>query len=423
MTGGPSITGIFGYGEVLPTRGDCKGFRKLRVLRGRQAAAMNILVLNAGSSSQKCALYRVAEKALPEDPPTPLWEAHQDGLSLEVAVAGGAARQQTLAVSTPETVIPRVLETLWSGPTRVLTGPGEIDLVGHRVVHGGRAYSRSTLITPAVKATIAELSPLAPAHNPPALAGIEAAERILRGTPQVAVFDTAFHSTLPDAAAVYPGPYAWVEAGVRRYGFHGISHEYSARRAARLLGRPLAALRLITCHLGNGCSLAAVRGGRSVDTTMGFTPLEGLMMGTRSGSVDPGLLLYLLRDRGTSADELAELLNRESGLKGISGVSGDLREVMAAVTKGDPRARLALDIYVHRIRFYLGAMLASLGGLDALVFTGGVGEHSEGVRAAVCDAFGFLGLRLDAEKNGGSPVDADIAAADAAVRVLVIRAQ
>jgi len=384
---------------------------------------MNILVLNAGSSSQKCAFYRVAESALPEDPPPPLWEAHQDGPHLRVSVDGGAARQETLAVTTPETVIPRLLETLWHGPTRVLAGPGEIDLVGHRVVHGGRAYSRSTLITPNVKATIAELSPLAPAHNPPALAGIEAAEGLLRGTRQVAVFDTAFHSTVPDAAAVYPGPYAWVEEGIRRYGFHGISHEYSARRAARLLGRGETSLRLITCHLGNGCSLCAVRGGASVDTTMGFTPLEGLMMGTRSGSVDPGLLLYLLRDRGYSADELAALLNRESGLKGVSGVSGDLREVTAAIAEGDPRARLALDIYIHRIRFYLGAMLASLGGLDALVFTGGVGEHSGQVRAAVCDTFGFLGLRLDPEKNGSAPVDADIAAADAAVRVLVVRAQ
>ncbi len=402
------------YGEAYPTD-------PTRYLPARRAEPMNILVLNAGSSSQKCTLYRV-QGALPDDPPTPLWEAHQDGSRLVVS-AGEATVRQTLAATDARSVLPRLLETLWDGPTRVISGPDEIGVVGHRVVHGGRAYSRSTLITPAVKAAVAQLSPLAPAHNPPALAGIEAAQRMLGTTPQVAVFDTAFHSSIPDAAAVYPGPYAWVEDDIRRYGFHGISHAYSAGRAARLLGRDLASLRLITCHLGNGCSLCAVRGGKSMDTTMGFTPLEGLMMGTRSGSIDPGLLLYLLRERGYTPDTLSDLLNRESGLKGVSGVSGDLREVTAAVDRGDPRAQLALDIYVHRVRFYIGAMLASLGGLDALVFTGGVGEHSDRVRAAVCDAFSFLGLRLDAGKNSGSPIDTDVAAADAPVRALVIRAQ
>ena len=382
---------------------------------------MNILVLNAGSSSQKCSLYRV-DGALPDEPPTPLWEAHQDGSRLTVS-AGEATVRRTLATIDAETVLPAILETLWDGPTAVLSGPDEIDVVGHRVVHGGRAYSRSTLITPAVVATIAQLSPLAPAHNPPALAGLEVTRRVLGETPQVAVFDTSFHSTIPDAAAVYPGPYAWAEDDIRRYGFHGVSHAYSAGRAAQLLERDPASLRLITCHLGNGCSLCAVRGGESIDTTMGFTPLEGLMMGTRSGSIDPGLLLYLLREKGYTPGALSDLLNRESGLKGISGVSGDLREVLAAVAAGNPRAQLAFDLYVHRIRFYLGAMLASLGGLDALVFTGGVGEHSEAVRSAVCDAFEFLGVRLDAEKNGGSPVDKDVAADDATVRVLVVRAE
>ena len=389
----------------------------------KHAETVNILVLNAGSSSQKCSLYRI-DGELPDDPPTPVWEAHQDGSRLTVSAAGTTI-QRTLPTDTD--VLPTILETLWHGPTEVLSGPNDIDVVGHRVVHGGRAYSRSTLISPAVKTVIAQLSPLAPAHNPPALAGLEAAEKVLGETPQVAVFDTAFHSTIPDAAAVYPGPYAWAEEGVRRYGFHGISHAYSAGRAAQLLGRDKAELRLITCHLGNGCSLCAVRGGESVDTTMGFTPLEGLMMGTRSGSIDPGLLLYLLRERPYTPDALSDLLNRESGLKGISGVSGDLREVLAAIAEGNPRAQLAFDIYVHRIRFYLGAMLAGLGGLDALVFTGGVGEHSAAVRAAVCDAFEFLGVGLDDAKNNaeddGTPVDRDIAAEDAAVRVLVVRAQ
>jgi len=389
-----------------------------------RAETVNILVLNAGSSSQKCSLYRV-EGALPNGAPTPLWEAHQDGSRLTVS-AGEATVRRTLTTTDAENILPTLLETLWNGPTAVLSGPDEIDVVGHRVVHGARAYSRSTLISPAVKTVIAQLSSLAPAHNPPALAGIAVAGRVLGETPQVAVFDTAFHSTIPDAAAVYPGPYVWVEEGVRRYGFHGISHAYSAGRAAQLLGRDPASLRLITCHLGNGCSLCAVKGGRSVDTTMGFTPLEGLMMGTRSGSIDPGLLLYLLREEGYTPDALSDLLNRESGLKGISGVSGDLREVLAAVAAGNPRAQLAFDIYVHRIRFYLGAMLAGLGGLEALVFTGGVGEHSEAVRAAVCDAFGFLGVHLDDDKNNaksGAPVDRDIAAEGAPVRVLVVHTE
>ena len=281
----------------------------------------------------------------------------------------------------------------------------------------------STLLTPEVETVIEDLVSLAPAHNPAALAGIRVAHELFGSAPQVAVFDTAFHATLPGAAAIYPGPYRWAEEGIRRYGFHGVSHAYAAGRAAQILDRPLASLKLITCHLGNGCSLAAVQGGKSVDTTMGFTPLEGLMMGTRSGTLDPGLLLYLLREKGYTAGELNRVLNSESGLKGLSGVSGDLREVSAAAAAGNPRAALALSVYVHRIRFYVGAMLASLGGLDALVFTGGVGEHSAFIRREVCAAFAFLGVRLDESKNEASPVDMDVAAADAPVRVLVVHAQ
>lgn len=383
---------------------------------------MNVLVLNAGSSSQKSALYRF-ETAPPDAVPTPVWEAHADGPQLKVRREGSEAHTETLPSAQPAEALPRLLETLWSGPTRVLDGPAEVAVVGHRVVHGGRSYREPTLLTPAVEADLAGLSALAPAHNPAALAGINVARETFGHAPQVAVFDTAFHATLPDAAAVYPGPYGWAEKGLRRYGFHGISHRYCAERAAELLGRPPAELRLVTCHLGNGCSLAAVKGGRSVDTTMGFTPLEGLMMGTRSGSVDPGLLLYLMREEGLSGDDLSHLLNRESGLKGLSGRSGDLREVSAAAGAGDARATLALQVYVHRIRRSVGAMLASLGGLDALVFTGGVGENSAWVRREVCEAFGFLGLELDPDKNDSRPVDADVAAAGSKVRVLVVRAR
>jgi acetate kinase len=380
---------------------------------------MKILVLNAGSSTLKSCLYDIGD-SLPQSPPAPLWEAALDGDRLHIETPWGADEKPVPPGA--REVLPEMMATMWSGALQVLAGPSEINIVGHRVVHGGRKYFEATVLDEAVKADIAELSSLAPAHNPAALRGIEAAEELLPDVPQVAVFDTAFHHGLPEAASIYPGPHAWVEMGIRRYGFHGINHEYCAGRAAQLLGRELASLRLICCHLGNGCSLAAIAGGRSVDTTMGFTPLEGLMMGTRSGSVDPGILLHLLRN-GHSAEELDRALNRESGLRGVSGVSGDMRDIDAAIARGDRRARLAFDIYVHRLRSSIGGMLASLGGLDALLFTAGVGEHSVAVRVAACQSFGFLGLEIDEAKNLGSPVDEDIAASRSRVRVLVIQAQ
>jgi len=291
------------------------------------------------------------------------------------------------------------------------------------VVHGGQNYRHSVIITEEVKQAIAKLSNLAPAHNPAALEGIEAIEKSLGDVPQVAVFDTGFHATLPDAAAIYPGPFEWVEQGIRRYGFHGISHQYCSARAAQILGRDLASLRIITCHLGNGCSLAAIKNGRSIDTTMGFTPLDGLMMGSRSGAIDPGIIVHLMRQSDYSAERLDYVLNKASGLRGISGVSSDLPQVIEAITQGNYRAQLAWDMYVHRLRSGIGSMLASLGGLDVLVFTAGVGEKSAGIRQAACEAFGFLGLKLDPEKNQNKPVDIDIATADSTVRVLVIHTQ
>jgi acetate kinase len=380
---------------------------------------MKILVLNAGSSSHKSCLYEIGER-LPELAP-PLWEARVDEGRLTVTTNRGANHSE--ALGDPSSPISRMLETMWSGPQRVLDSAREIDIVGHRVVHGGHEYSASTRIDAEVKAAIARLSTLAPAHNPAALQGIDAVEQLLGDVPQIAVFDTAFHRHLPEAAAIYPGPYQWVEQGIRRYGFHGISHQYCAARAARVLGRELASLRLITCHLGNGCSLAAIREGRSVDTTMGFTPLDGLMMGTRPGSLDPGILLYLLREKGYSTEQLDRVLNRESGLRGVSGLSGDMREIEAAMARGNERARLAFAIYVHRLRSQIGAMLTSLGGLDALVFTAGVGENSAALRAAACEAFPFLGLQIDPGKNANAPLDSDIATPASAVRVLVIRTQ
>ncbi|WP_293337614.1 acetate kinase [Microcoleus sp. CAWBG58] len=389
---------------------------------------MKILVLNAGSSSQKSCVYELND-VLPDRPPQPLWEAkidwsHREGAGeLQVTTAAGNRFEEEIASDYRAGAIARMLETLWQGETQVINSLNEIDIIGHRVVHGGENYQQSTLISPEVKQEIARLSQFAPVHNPINLEGIEAVEKILPNVPQVAVFDTAFHSDLPPAAFVYPGPYEWLEDGIRRYGFHGISHQYCARRAAEILNRDSADLRLISCHLGNGCSLAAVRDGRSVDTTMGFTPLDGLMMGSRSGAIDPGIIIHLLRRSHFTAEELDNILNRNSGLKGISGVSSDMRLIAEAIANGNSRAQLAFDIYVHRLRAGIGAMLASLGGLDALIFTAGVGENSAAVRAAVCEVFGFIGLRLDGEKNLNSPIDDDVAAVDSAVRVLVIHTQ
>jgi acetate kinase len=279
------------------------------------------------------------------------------------------------------------------------------------------------VITPEVKSAIASVSAFAPLHNRAELEGMEIVERMLGSVPQVAVFDTGFHRKMPLAAAVYPGPYEWYAGGIRRYGFHGINHQYCAHRAAQLLGQDLKSLRLVSCHLGNGCSLAAVRNGRSIDTTMGFTPLEGLMMGTRSGSIDPGILTYLMRQEQLKGEQIDDILNKKAGLLGVSGLSGDMREILAAVQKGNERAQLAFDIYVHRLCAGIGAMVAVLGGLDALIFTAGVGENSAEVRAQSMRNLAFLGIKLDAEKNANARPDQDVATPESAVRVLVIRAQ
>jgi acetate kinase len=360
---------------------------------------MKILTLNTGSSSLKSTFYDLTDEEL--NPPV-IWERKIDSTSTD------AIRQ--------------VLESLWSGPQRVLDSPAEIDIVGHRVVHGGSEYRKSTFITPEVKAAIGRLAALAPAHNLAALRGIEAVEQLLGSVPQLAVFDTAFHRDIPDAAAIYPGPYEWLEQGIRRYGFHGINHQYCTKRAAQILQKEEKELRLLTCHLGNGCSMAAISGGRSVNTTMGFTPLEGLMMGSRSGSIDPGILLYLLR-QGSDLNKIDRVLNQESGLKGISGVSSDMRQIEAAIDAGNERAQLAFDIFIHRARFHLGAMLPSLDRLDALVFTAGIGENSPRVRAAICEKLSFLGVELDPRKNSTNPRDKDIATLTSRAHILVIRAQ
>ncbi|BFM40657.1 acetate kinase [Synechocystis sp. LKSZ1] len=389
---------------------------------------MKILVLNAGSSSQKSCLYDLNGPVLPPHPPEPLWEAFIDwtgprGQGQLTLKARGQKQTLPLASSDRRQGIAQMLQTLTTGEKSVLANLAEIDCVGHRVVHGGLDYAEATPITPAVKATIAALIPLAPAHNPAHLEGIEAIEAILGDVVQIAVFDTAFHRTLPAAAALYPIPQAWTDLGIRRYGFHGTSHRYCAHQAAQLLAQPLDSLKMITCHIGNGASLAAIQNGQSIDTTMGFTPLEGLMMGARSGSIDPAILLYLLREQSYQPEQLNEILNKQSGLKGVSGLSADLRTILQAQAEGNPQAELAFAMYIHRFRACLGQMLASLGGLDVLVFTAGVGENSALVREQVCQGFEFLGLQLDPIKNAQSVANTIISQPESTVQVLIIRTE
>jgi acetate kinase len=291
--------------------------------------------------------------------------------------------------------------------------------VGHRIVHGGARFVEPVFIDDEVFAAIGALTELAPLHNRAGLTGIALARAALPGTPQVACFDTAFHASITPAAHAYGGPREWLERGFRRYGFHGLSHQYAAHRTAELLDRSLHELRLVSCHLGGGCSVTATAGGRSVDTTMGYTPLEGLVMATRSGSVDPGLLLHLLRN-GVTVDELGDTLEHHSGLLGLSGVSGDLRAVIAARDDGNDNARLAVDVFVHRLAGGVGAMIAALDRLDALVFTGGIGEHCPEIRARSAAPFDWLGASVDQAANANPHLDTDVAAPDAKVRVLVV---
>jgi acetate kinase len=372
---------------------------------------MNVMVINTGSSTVKFSL-------IESDGERVLLDGQADWASPPARLTLHRAGQSPAVHELPEAGHGAAVRAALA---QLAGGPDEVAAVGHRIVHGGPRYTASVRITPQVMADLAALTDLAPLHVPVNLEGIAAAEAEWPGVPQVAVFDTAFHSTLPPEARTYALPHAWTEDwGLRRYGFHGLSHAYCAGRAAQLLGRPVAGLRLVICHLGQGCSLSAVRDGRCVDTSMGFTPLDGVVMGTRSGAVDPGLLLYVLRHKGISVEEVDRALNGQAGLLGLSGVSGDMRRVLEAARQGHAGARLALDVYAHRLRQTIGAFAATLGGLDALVFTAGVGEHSPDVRAAACRGLEFLGVELDAATNAGCRPDADIAAAAARVRVLVI---
>ncbi len=302
--------------------------------------------------------------------------------------------------------------------------PDRLAAVAHRVVHGGPRFRDPVLIDATVHEQIFATEPLAPLHNAPCLAAIDRARAALPGVPEVAVFDTGFHATIPPEAAVYPVPRRWREEwGVRRYGFHGLSVAWSTQRAPELLGRPAEGLRLVVCHLGGGCSVSAVRAGRSVDNTMGFSPLEGVPMATRSGSVDPGALVYLMRERGLDGEGLERALNFDSGLRGLAGGSGDMREIERAVARGEDDATLATEVFAHRVAAAVSAMACSAGGIDALVFTAGIGEASAATRERVCERLAFLGLHLDPDRNSVAEGDRDIATELSAVRALVIRAR
>jgi acetate kinase len=390
---------------------------------------MNILVLNAGSSSLKANLYQLTITDWPIDPILPLWTGEIDTSSeqatiLKAITATGQSIQTETTSTNYATDLQNLLNSLWQGETQVITNITEIDIVGHRVVHGGSAYHQPILINTQVQAEIDRLSIFAPLHNPANLMGIKVIEALAPQLPQIAVFDTAFFGNLSAVSYVYPLPYQWLEQGIRKYGFHGISHEYCADRAAQLLGQDLKDLRLISCHLGNGCSLAAIKSGICIDTTMGFTPLDGLMMGTRGGSIDPGIMLHLLREGKYTLAQLDHALNFESGLLGISGVSNDLREIDRAIELGNLRAKLALDLYIHLLTGKISALLPELGGVDALIFTAGVGENHAGIRAAVAAKLAFLGVEIDPVLNMSNVAgDQDLATQESPVRLLKIHTQ
>jgi acetate kinase len=347
---------------------------------------------------------------------------------VRVLVVNAGSSSLKLSVLDGERVEESSTVERWDGagdlePLRDFVGAaGDVEAVGHRVVHGGPRHRASVRVDDDVVDYLDSIGDLAPLHNPRAVAAIRAVREVLPDAPAVAAFDTSFHASMPDAATTYALPREWNQRfGLRRYGFHGLSHAYAVRRAADLVGRPASSLRMVTCHLGAGASLCAVRDGRSVDTTMGFTPLAGLVMATRAGSVDPGLMLWLLEHGDVEVETLSAVLEHQSGLKGLSGTSGDLRDVLEARAGGDVDATLAFDVYVHRLVREIGAMVAAAGGLDVLVFTGGMGEHSPDLRAAAAEGLRFLGVEVDGSANVATG-DADLTADGAIVRTVVVTA-
>ena len=380
---------------------------------------MNILVINAGSSSLKYQLL---------NPETQ--EVLAKGLCERIGIDGKftykpegkqAIKDADVAMPTHSEAIKAVLDALVDADNGVIASMKEIDAVGHRVVHGGEKFAKSVLLTDEVMAAIEECNPLAPLHNPANIIGIKACQDLMPGTPMVAVFDTAFHQTMPPKAYMYALPYEYYEEDkVRRYGFHGTSHKYVSQRAAAMLGKPVEELKLVSCHLGNGSSVTAIDGGKSVDTSMGFTPLAGLPMGTRCGDIDAGIMEYLMNKHGMDITEMLNIMNKKSGVLGISGVSSDFRDLETAASEGNTRAALAVDAFEYSVRKLIGSYAAVMGGVDAVIFTAGVGENGIGNRANIVKGLEFMGIKMDAEKNKVRGEETDVSADDATVRTLII---
>lgn len=376
---------------------------------------MKILVINAGSSSLKFQLIdmegeNVLIKGLVE-------RIGMDGSRLKQDI-GGQKAEKYAEIPDHRVAMRMVVDSLLG--SGCISSLGDIDAVGHRVAHGGERFKTSVLIDADVLNHIHEFKMLAPLHTPANIQGIEACREILPDTPMAAVFDTAFHQTMPPYAYLYSIPMEYYERlGIRRYGFHGTSHSYVARQAARMLGRELSELKLITCHLGNGASVAAIDCGRSVDTSMGFTPLEGIVMGTRSGDIDPAIVDYLCKRENIQAEKVIEVLNKESGLLGLSGISSDIRDIEDAAADGDARAKLALEVFAYRVRKYIGSYVAAIDGLDAVVFTGGIGENDPEMREMIVSGLTFFGLRLDKERNR-TKKSSDVSVPGSRARILVV---
>ncbi len=380
---------------------------------------MNVLVINAGSSSLKYQLLNpdtqeILAKGLCE-------RIGIDGKFTYKPTGKTAVKAADVAMPTHSEAIQTVLNALVDKDNGVIGSMAEIDAVGHRVVHGGEKFAKSVLITDEVMAAIEECNPLAPLHNPANIIGIRACQKLMPNTPMVAVFDTAFHQTMPPVAYTYALPYEYYEQDkVRRYGFHGTSHKYVSQRAAAMLGKPIEELKLISCHLGNGSSITAINGGKSVDTSMGFTPLAGLPMGTRAGDLDAGILQYLMNKHGMNIDEMLNVLNKKSGVEGVSHISSDFRDLENAEAEGNKRAELALRVFDYAVKKYIGAYAAAMGGVDAVIFTAGVGENGPETRESACAGLEFMGIKIDPEKDKVRGKEMDVSADDAKVRVLVI---
>lgn len=384
---------------------------------------MKVLVLNSGSSSLKYQLIdSETENVLAKGVAERIGELTLGNITHQTDKNGKIEIEA--AMNDHDQAMDKVFALLTDPTNGAISEVSEIGAVGHRVVHGGEKFSQPVVVNDEILKEIDKMSALAPLHNPPNLTGIKACMRLMPGIAQVAVFDTAFHATMPDYAYIYALPYEYYsDHGVRRYGFHGTSHKYVSAKAVEWLGElgfAKSSTKIVTCHLGNGCSMAAVVGGKVIDTSMGMTPAEGLVMGTRSGDLDPAILLYLAREFGSSPDEIDNLINKKSGLLGVSGVSQDMRDVMKAANEGNKRAALANKIFCYRIRKYIGAYAAAMGGLDAIVFTGGIGENHFYTRAKICEGLEFLGLELDLQLNEGTRTKCDLSKANAKARIFLI---